>query len=302
MSNVKTDRRSVTVVGATGFVGRHVVRRLAAQGHRVRALSRSGGRRPGWPDSVEAASADVTTGSGLAEGLAGMDAVVHLVAIPREGRGRSFDDVNVRGTRRVVEAAHEAGVQRLVHLSVLGVTDDPGLRYLRSKWLGEQAVRGSGLDWVTLRPSLLFGPGDGFFSLIRTTLTWWSPGVVAIPGDGSARFQPLAVDDLAIAVERCVVEPERSGSVHEIGGPEYLTYREIVDQVMEATGKRRVKLNMPIPIISALTALTDRVLPFFPVSHDQIGSLRQPNYTDIDAFERAFGRRPRRFDISYLGR
>ena len=123
------------------------------------------------------------------------------------------------------------------------------------------------------RPSLLFGPGDGFFNLIKTTLTWWSPGIVAIPGDGKAAFQPLSVDDLALAVTRAVGEPERDGSVYEVGGAERLTYGEIVDRVMRATRKRRLKLNLPVPIISALTAVTDRVLPIFPVSHDQIRSL-----------------------------
>ncbi len=293
----------VAVVGATGFVGRHLVAHLLDTGHTVRAVSQSGGRLPGWPEGpVRAFQADVESGSGLAAALDGADAVVHLVAIPRQGRGRTFERTNVMGVRHVVDAAGAAGVRRLVHLSVLGAVDDPGLEYLRSKWQGEQIVRSSGLDWVILRPSLLFGEGDGFFSLIVTTLTWWSPGVVAIPGDGSARFQPLAVDDLAIGIERSLSEPEHAGRTYELGGPAYLTYRQIVDAVMRVTGKRRLALNMPIPLISALTAVTDRVLPVFPVSHDQVRSLRTNNFTDLDAFVRAFGVEPRPFDIGYLGR
>ena len=299
------ERRStplrVAVIGATGFVGRHVVARLAESGHRVVAISRQGRHRTEWSRAVEARAADVTTGAGLGEALAAVDASVHLVAIPRESKGRTFDEVNVGGTRRAVEAAAEAGVRRFVHLSALGVVDDPKLDYLYSKWRGEQIVRESPLDWVVLRPSLLFGPGDGFFSLVRTTLKWWSPGVVAVPGDGSARFQPLAVDDLARAVERAVVDDDRAGSVYEIGGPDWVTYREIVDEVMRVTGMRRLKLGMPIPLISALTTVTDRVLPIFPVSHDQIASLQRPNYTERDAFEKAFGFSPRPMDLEYLG-
>jgi uncharacterized protein YbjT (DUF2867 family) len=293
----------IAVVGATGFVGRHVVGHLLDAGHTVRAISRSGQRLPGWPEgTVATVAADVEGDAGLAHALRGADAVVHLVAIPREQRGRTFERTNVTGVRHVVDAALEAGVRRFVHLSVLGAVDDPGLRYLRSKWEGEQIVRSSGLDWVILRPSLLFGEGDGFFSLIVTTLTWWSPGVVAIPGDGSARFQPLSVDDLAIAVERSATEADRTGHTYELGGPGYLTYRQIVDAVMQVTRKRRLKLSLPIPLISALTTVTDRILPVFPVSHDQVGSLRVNNYTDLDAFERAFGLSPRPFDIGYLGR
>ena len=297
---MSSEPMTVAVIGATGFVGSAVVPHLADAGHRVVAVSREGARRREWPASVETRAADVTSGRGLAEALAGPDAVVHLVAIPRETGGRRFEDVNVRGTRRVIDAAKRAGIRRFVHLSAMGVVDDPKLGYLRSKWRGELAVRESGLEWVVLRPSLLFGPGDGFFSLVRTTLKWWSPGIVAIPGRGDARFQPLAVDDLAAAVERSLTDPSRSGSVYEIGGPDWWTYRQIVDEVMRVTGMKRVKLGLPVPLLSALTAVTDRVLPIFPVSHDQIGSLSRPNSTDRDAFERVFGIRPRRMDLSYL--
>lgn len=214
----------VAVIGATGFVGSHLVPHLASRGHRVRAVSRSG-RRLDWPDAVEGMAGDVETGAGLDDALRGVGALVHLVAIPRESHGRRFDEVNVRGVARVVDAARRNKVARIVHLSALGVIDDPRLGYLFSKWRGEQLVRESGLDWRVLRPSLLFGPGDGFFNLIKTTLIWWSPGVVAIPGRGDERFQPLSVDDLAVAVDGCLTDADRAASVYELGGPEYLSSR-----------------------------------------------------------------------------
>jgi len=295
-----TEPMTVAVVGATGFVGSHLVPHLVAAGHRVVAISRTGTRRPDWGERVETRPADVATGAGLEAAIDGADAVVHLVAIPREAGGRSFDEVNVRGTGRVVLAAERAEVRRIVHLSAMGVIDDPRLAYLHSKWRGEQLVRGSSLEWVVLRPSLLFGPGDGFFNLVKTTLKWWSPGIVVIPGRGDAVFQPLAAADLALAVERSLADADRAGQVYELGGPEHVTYRRIVDEVMAVTGMRRLKLGMPIPLISALTVVTDRILPIFPVSHDQIASLQRPNFTELDIFERTFGVPPRRLDLGYL--
>jgi NADH dehydrogenase len=292
--------RIVTVFGATGFVGRHVVTQLIADGCVVRAVSRGGRRLPGWGSEVQALAGDVETGAGIGSAVVGADAVVHLVAIPRETSGRSFEHVNVDGVAHVLAAMHAAGVRRLVHVSVLGVTDDPQYGYLSSRWRGEQLVRASGLDWVILRPSLLFGPGDGFFRLVATTLRWWSPGVVAIPAAGRVRFQPLAVADVALAVGRCVAEPERACQAYEIGGPQYLTYPQIVEAVMAATGMRRLKLPVPVPLLRWLTLVTDRLLPAFPVSHDQVMSLGRPNHTELDAFRRAFGTEPRPFDLSYM--
>ncbi|MDQ3690100.1 MAG: complex I NDUFA9 subunit family protein [Chloroflexota bacterium] len=291
---------NIAVIGATGFVGSHLVPHLVASGHRVIAVSRDGRRSAGWDERIETRAADVSTGAGLDEALTGADGAVHLVAIPRESKGSSFEEINVRGTRRVVQAAERAGISRFVHLSAIGVVEDPKLAFLDSKFRGEQMVRQSSVVWVVLRPSLLFGEGDGFFNLVKATLRYWSPGIVAIPGRGDARFQPLSVDDLAIAVEKSLTEADHAGSVLEIGGPDWVTYGEIVDRVMKVTRMRRLKLPMPISLISALTSVTDRVLPAFPVSHDQISSLQRPNYTDIDAFERAFGVRPRPLDLSYL--
>src|SRR5688572_14501564 len=137
---------NIAIVGATGFVGSHLVPHLVGAGHRVIAISRDGRRLTEWGDAVVARAADVATGTGVDEALAGAEAVVHLAAIPRETSGRRFAEVNVRGTERVVAATERAGVGRFVHLSVLGVADDPKLAYLYSKWRGEQAVRASSLD------------------------------------------------------------------------------------------------------------------------------------------------------------
>ena len=238
----------IAIVGATGFVGSHLVPHLAEAGHRVIAISRTGRRLPGWTDAVEARAADVTTGAGLDEALAGdrcgRAPGCHPARVRRpalRGRQRGRHAARRRGGCSAPASAASCTCRCSVWSTI------PKLGYLRSKARGEQLVRESSLGWVVLRPSLMFGVGDGFFNIVKTTLRYWSPGVVAIPGNGDTRFQPLAADDLAIAVERSLTDSDRAGSVYELGGPEWLTYRQIVDEVMRVTGMRRLKLPDPDP-------------------------------------------------------
>ena len=163
--------------------------------------------------------------------------VVHLVAIPRDfNGGADLRLVNTEGTRAVVAAMREAGVRRLVHMGAMGVADDPTLHYASSKAKAEALVRDSGLGWTILKPSLQFGEGDGFFNIIAG-LVRLSPGVVPVPGDGSARFQPIHVGDVAAVVVRSIADPTTIGGTFELGGPRYWTYREITREVLSALGQ-----------------------------------------------------------------
>ena len=196
---------TILLTGANGFVGSHVLPEVLRAGHGVVALVRT--RRAAdrmlerLPHAdrlrVRIALGDVTDPISLPAAFSSrtgnVDAVVHLVAIPRDfNGGRELRRVNTDGTRNVVEAAQAAGVRRVIHQSAMGVVDDPQLHYASSKAQGEEIVRRSGLDWTILKPSLLWGEGDGFFSLIAM-LARLSPGVIPVPGDGLARFQPFFV-------------------------------------------------------------------------------------------------------------
>ena len=199
---------TVLVTGASGFVGSHVVPELISGGHRVIALVRSedGGRRvlgrlsPPEREQVDPRIGDVNDPASLGPALVGAGAIVHLVALPRDlDGGRSLERVNVEGTRALIAAAEAAGVRRLVHLGALGVREDPTLHYASSKARAEALVRASSLDWTILKPSLMWGERDGFFNIVAG-LVRISPGIVPVPGDGRSRFQPIAVDDLAVGV------------------------------------------------------------------------------------------------------
>ena len=199
---------TILVTGASGFVSSWTVPSLLEAGHDIVALVRTPTtgdlvleRLPAaWRSRVEPRVGDVIRPASLAPALAGVDAVLHLAAIPRDhSRGADLRLVNTEGTRAVVEAMRAAGVRRLVHMSAMGVEDVPDLHYASSKAKAEVLVTGSDLDWTILKPSLQFGPGDGFFNIVAD-LARLSPGIIPVPGDGRSRFQPIHVGDVARVV------------------------------------------------------------------------------------------------------
>jgi uncharacterized protein YbjT (DUF2867 family) len=303
---------TILLTGANGFVGSHVLPALLAAGHDIVALVRSDRAGddllarldPADRVRVTLRHSDVTEPESLPFALAGVHAIVHLAAIPRDfSNGRDLRRVNTDGTRYLVEAAKAAGVRRFVHLGAMGVTDDPSLHYASSKARAEALVAGSGLDATILKPSLMWGEGDGFFRLIAL-LARLSPGILPVPGDGKARFQPLWVGDLARVVVLALERPESIGNAYELGGPAYWTYTEITREVLAALGKQRLIVPMPVPLISLVAGASELVHLPFPVATDQLRQLKLDNIGPLDCVERAFGFAPRPMNghLGYLRR
>ena len=301
---------TILVTGASGFVGSYALPALLGAGHRVVALVRTpqAGRlvldrlpeadRP----NVELRTGDVTRPGTLADTLVGVDGVLHLVAIANDRRGgEELRLVNTEGTRAVVAAMQAAGVKRLVHMGAMGVMDDPALHYASSKARGEALVAASGLDWTTLKPSLQFGPGDGFFNIIAD-LVRMSPGVVPVPGDGQSRFQPISVSDVAAVVVRTFADDSTIGAALELGGPRYWTYREITREVLTAMGKKRAIVPMPVALIRLVAGTSEKIGLPFPVATDQLRQLKLDNIGPLDVIRARFGFQPRPMEgaLGYL--
>ena len=301
---------TILVTGASGFVGRHLLPSLLTAGHRVVAMVRTPtagemvvGALPTAPQAdVEIRIGDVTRPETLAPAMAGVDAVVHLVAIPRDfNGGADMRLVNTEGTRAVVAAMKDAGVRRLVHMGAMGVVDDPKLHYASSKAKAEALVYDSALGWTILKPSLQFGEGDGFFNIIAG-LVRISPGVIPVPGNGSSRFQPIHVDDVAAVVVRAIDDPTSIGGTFELGGPRYWTYREITREVLRAMEKRRAIVPMPVALIRLVAGTAERVHIPFAVATDQLRQLKFDNIGPLDLISSRFGFEPRPMEgaLGYL--
>jgi uncharacterized protein YbjT (DUF2867 family) len=288
----------VLVTGGSGFVGRHLAPRLRREGFDVVILARDPSRAP---SGTTFAPGDVSDAASVRNALDGVDAVVHLVAIITERRAQTFQRVNVEGTRNVIEAMKDAGVGRLVHQSALGAGPDERFPYLRSKWMGEEAVRASDREFTVLRPSVLHGEGAGFFRPIVWTLRW-APVYPMVAG-GTTRFSPLWIDDLASCIVACL-RGEAVGRTVDVGGPEVLAFTDIVRLVMEALGKRRKIVNVPVGAARPFAAIQGlRREPL--VTNQQLDMVVLDNACDPRSVEEAFGFTPAKMrdtDLRWLAK
>lgn len=279
----------ILITGGTGFIGRHLVARLADGGEKIRVAAR-GSRKADLPAGVEQARADVVTGEGLAQALAGVEAVANLAGIIVAKGAQTFDAVIRGGTVNLVREAEKAGVKKLVYVSAIGAAPDPKFPYWHAKWEAEQAVISSSLNYTILRPSLVFGPEDDFFNRLARLIK--QAPVVPIAGNGRTRFQPIWVEDVVTCVAASLAEGARDRQLIEIGGPEYFTYNEIIDLLKTALGKRRLAVHLPLWLMRPAARVMS-VLPSPPITTDQLGMLAKDNTTAIDAVSSQFGFTPK---------
>ncbi len=298
--------RPVLVTGAAGFVGVRVCQMLVQHGWRVRAFvhrpARAARRLGGTP--VEVVGGDVRDPAALDRATRGAGSVVHLAAIAIETGHATYEAVNTEGTRAVLDAAQRAGVRRIVHMSQNGASSASPYRFLRSKGLAEDAVRASTLEWTILRPSVIFGPGDEFVSVLAR-LVRLSPLVYPLPGGGRSRFQPVAVDDVARAACMALDRPATIRGVLPLGGAAALTLRQMTERILLAMDTTRQLVSVPVSALRPLVAVAQRLLPSPPVTTALLDLLNVDNTVDPNALVNVLGVIPTPFapeEIRYVAR
>ena len=263
--------RSVLVTGATGFVGGHLVTRLLAQGHRVRGLA----RRPtqaGSAPPIDWWVGDVTRPDTLRGAAEGCDVVVHLVGVADERQNPGFYAVHVEGTRNVIAEAKRAGSKRLVYASVAGArVGGPG--FFRTKYEAEAAVRASEIEFVILRPSVVYGPGDQFTTVLAMLLKRLP--VYPILGVGSLRLQPVSIEDVTDAMGQALVREDLANQRFELAGPERLKFAKIVRIVALALDLRRPLIQLPRQFSGPALWLVRRLGLPTPVTPEQMELFRE---------------------------
>jgi len=282
----REEGRLIAVVGGSGFVGRHTVRALARRGFRVRAVVRrpdlAGHLQPmGSVGQIHAVQGNARYPDSIARALEGADGVVNLVGILAKSGAQTFEAVHAAGARTVANAARQAGARRLVHVSAIGASPGSAGQYGRTKAQGEAAVLEAFPEAVLLRPSLVFGPEDSLFNRFAA-MAQMAP-VLPLVG-GKTRFQPVYVGDVATAIANICEGAGKPGTVYELGGPEVLTFRALLDRVQEHAGRSRAYLPLPFwlaKLAAALTAPLPNALR--PLTVDQVRMLQVDNVVSAAA-------------------
>ncbi len=271
--------RRVTVFGGSGFIGRHLVQRLAAEGWRVRVAVRDVEaakflKPMGAVGQIAPFAVNIGDAAAIRTAVDGSDAVVNLIGILTEGGRRSFRRAHVDGPAAIAATATAAGVARLVHLSAIGADAASASRYARSKAMGEAAVREAFPGATILRPSVVFGPEDDFFNRFAA-LARLAPALPLIDG-GKTKFQPIYVGDVAAAAMAALNDETTAGRTYELGGPQTMTFREVLEYVMRLTGRRRLLAPVPSCLLRRLAVLIE-LLPNPPITRDQLILLARDN-------------------------
>ncbi len=293
----------ILITGATGYIGRHLVARLVAQGEHPRCLVRDTKRAAGILPAagVELVQGETTDPASLVAAVRGVDTIVHaafLTADRKQSPGNHYETTNVQGTANLIKAAQEGGVKRIIEISGLGTKPDKPGSYMQGRYLAEKMLKESGLDWTIIQPSVLFGKGapfiKGLTDLIRTT------PVVPLIGGGKTLFQPIYVEDVVTVIVKVLEDPARTtGKTYTVGGPQYYSFTQIIDALLHAMHMSRVKAYAPTPLVGVGAAVMEAVLPKPPLTSAAMALFSFNNTTDLNSVERDFAFTPMSF-TNYL--
>jgi uncharacterized protein YbjT (DUF2867 family) len=291
----------IFIAGGTGFVGHHLLESLKEKTDSVRCLVRSD-RKADWVKSLgfEAVVGDISDRVSLQEHLDGVETVVNLVGIIREDGDATFERAHVEGTRNLVNESLAVGVEQFFYQSALGADVNSSYKYCKTKALAEEIVRSSGIAYAIFRPSLIIGKGDGFTERMKMLLT--AGPVVPIPGKGQARFQPLSIRDWIQCFHSILNQENFQNRTYELGGPEQLTYLEILEQIMKALRLQKPIVHLPVSLtrlslpfmglIRPLASALGREIP--ELTGELLSLLDEDNVCEIDSIQKNFGFEPQR--------
>lgn len=277
----------ILLTGSTGFVGRHLAPRLKESGYFVRCLVRRNSKAEHLLDTCyDKVIGDVLDEFSLKYAMKGAHTVIHLATARKEAGAVTFEGTSYLGTRHVVEVAKAAGVKRFILFSMIGARPKAASKFHHFKWLAEEYLRHSGLAYAIFRPTIIYGPHDHFVSKWKRKLERWS--VVPIIGSGNNLLQPVSVDDIVEAVVR-VLKDFKNGSVYEMGGPDRLSFEDILRRLAQFIKQKIRILHIPVFAVRSYAAVYDLVHHNPPFSSDEIIRWMENRICDNTIAEQSLG-------------
>ena len=295
----------ILITGATGFIGRALVRQLSQTGQQVRVLLRPSPQSPRIPKGVpvEVAVVSLNDERGVRAALRGVDEIYHLASASGHGRRGNLLTTDIEGTRTLAQAAKDAGVKKIIFISHIGADRASAFPIQKAKGIAEEHIRRSGVPYTIIRSTVVFGPEDRFTNnlagLLRTV-----PFFFPIPSDGRTLLQPLWVEDLVTCLIWTLENPDTNNQTYEIGGPEYFTLRQVLETLMGITHANRLLVPLPTPYMRALLVSLDSFMPNFNISTYWLDYVAVNRTCPVDNMPRTFGLMPARFGyrLDYLAR
>ena len=267
-------------------MGSHLVRRLAQEKIQTRCLIRRTSNIEKLKElGIEVAYGDVTDKQSLKKAVRGVDTVVHLVGIIVEPKGASFEIIHTQGTRNLVEACKEAGVQRFIYISALGARENARSQYHITKWEAETAVIKSGMEYVIFRPSIMIGEGGEFITMLSKVVRW----ALVIPIiDGESKVQPIYVENTVDCIIKSLTDPRTTNRIFEIAGPEQITYKELFLTLMDVLNIDNPTFEIPITFMWPVACVLEKVMEKPPITTQQLTMLQEDNICDIKEMQEVF--------------
>jgi NADH dehydrogenase len=293
----------ILVTGGTGFIGQALIRHLVEERRSVRTLIRPSSKSPDLPPGVpiKAAISSITDERNLRAALVGVDTVFHLVGGEWLGARADLHEIEIEGVRNLVRTAKDAGVQRIFYLSHLGADRASAYPVLQAKGIAEQHIRRSGIDYTILRSALIFGPRDHFTTAIARLLRFF-PFYFPLPGSGDSLVQPIWIEDLVTCLIWSLDKQDSRNQIYEIGGPEYLSINQVVQEIMSVIGLKRRMLPVRPSYMRIANLFLEYFLPHLPISAHWLDYFAMNRTCAIDSIPRQFGLLPVHFShhLDYL--
>jgi uncharacterized protein YbjT (DUF2867 family) len=295
----------ILVTGATGFIGRALMRQLLETGRDVRVMIRPSRRSPRLPKgrAIDVAVVSLADERAIRAALKGVDVIFHLAGAEWQGRNANLLAVDMQGTENLARMAAEANVKRIITVSHLGASRASGYPVFKAKGVAEEHIRRSGVPHTIFRSSLVFGPEDHFTTSIARLLQG-SPFFFPLPGSWRTLVQPLWVEDLVTVLLWSLAEETAINRTYEIGGSEYFTVRQVVETVMQVSQRPRTLFEVHPVLLRALVVTLESFIPNYPVSSFWLDYIAVSRTCAVDNLPRAFGLMPARFTyrLDYLKR